>query len=61
MKVTEKYEMTDADKKFECEKVYMGEGTPTTEAFWKIAKDDHPGARWSWSKKMSIWQDRSRC
>ena len=24
MKVTEKYEMTDADKKFECEKVYMG-------------------------------------
>jgi sulfate adenylyltransferase len=45
MKVTEKYEMTDADKKFECEKVYMGEGTPTAEEFWKIAKDDHPGVQ----------------
>jgi sulfate adenylyltransferase len=45
MKVTEKFEMTDADKKFECEKVFMGEGTPTAEAFWKIAKDDHPGVQ----------------
>jgi sulfate adenylyltransferase len=45
MKVSEKYEMTDADKRFECEKVYMGEGTPTTEAFWKIAENDHPGVQ----------------
>jgi len=45
MKVTEKYEMTDADKKFECEKIYMGEGTPTSADFWKIAKDDHPGVQ----------------
>ncbi len=45
MKVTEKYEVTEADKKFECEKVYMGEGTPTAEEFWKIAKDDHPGVQ----------------
>jgi sulfate adenylyltransferase len=45
MKVTEKYEMTEADKKFECEKVYMGEGTPTPKEFWKIAKDDHPGVQ----------------
>ncbi|MGA8181090.1 MAG: sulfate adenylyltransferase [Desulfobacterales bacterium] len=45
MKVAEKYEMTDADKKFECEKVYMGEGTATPEEFWKIAKDDHPGVQ----------------
>ncbi|MBW2099967.1 MAG: sulfate adenylyltransferase, partial [Deltaproteobacteria bacterium] len=45
MKITEKYEMTDADKKFECEKVFMGEGTPTAEEFWKIAKDDHPGVQ----------------
>ncbi len=45
MTVTEKYEMTDADKKYECEKVYMGEGTPTAEEFWKIAKDDHPGVQ----------------
>ncbi len=45
MKVTEKFEMTEADKKWECEKVYMGEGTPTAEEFWKIAKDDHPGVQ----------------
>jgi len=45
MTVTEKYEMTEADKKFECEKVYMGEGTATAEEFWKIAKDDHPGVQ----------------
>jgi sulfate adenylyltransferase len=45
MKVTEKYEMTEADKAFECEKVFMGEGTPTAEAFWKVAKDDHPGVQ----------------
>ncbi|MBW1725168.1 MAG: sulfate adenylyltransferase [Deltaproteobacteria bacterium] len=43
MTVTEKYEMTEADKKFECEKNYMGEGTPTVEEFWKIAGEDHPG------------------
>jgi len=45
MKVTEKYEMTEADKKYECEKIYMGEGTKTAEDFWKIAKDDHPGVQ----------------
>jgi sulfate adenylyltransferase len=45
MKITQKYEMTDADKKFECEKVYMGEGTPSADEFWKIAKDDHPGVQ----------------
>ncbi|WDN89470.1 sulfate adenylyltransferase [Desulfosarcina sp. BuS5] len=45
MKVTEKYEMTEADKKYECEKVYMGEGTPTPKEFWEIAQDDHPGVQ----------------
>ncbi|OEU45442.1 MAG: sulfate adenylyltransferase [Desulfobacterales bacterium S7086C20] len=45
MKVTEKYAMTEADKKFECEKIFMGEGTPTAEEFWKIAKEDHPGVQ----------------
>ena len=45
MKVTEKYELTEAEKKCECEKVFMGEGTPTAEEFWKIAKDDHPGVQ----------------
>ena len=52
MKVTEKYEMTAADKKFECEKVFMGEGTPTLEAFWKIAKDDHPGVQMVMAQKQ---------
>ncbi len=45
MQVTEKYELTEADKTWECEKVYKGEGTPTTEDFWKIAKADHPGVQ----------------
>lgn len=45
MQVTEKFEMTEADKTFECEKCYMGEGTPTAEEFWKIAKEDHPGVK----------------
>jgi len=44
MKVTEKYEMTEADKKWECEKVFMGEGEESVDGnFWKIAPDDHPG------------------
>jgi sulfate adenylyltransferase len=51
MKVTEKYEMTETDKKFECEKVYMGEGTPTAEEFWKIAKEDHPGVQMVMNQK----------
>ena len=45
MKVTEKYAVAEADKIYECEKVFMGEGTPTTEEFWKIAKEDHPGVQ----------------
>lgn len=45
MKVTEKFELTAAEKKFECEKVFMGEGSKTTDDFWKIAKDDHPGVQ----------------
>ncbi|MFW6284477.1 MAG: sulfate adenylyltransferase, partial [Desulfosalsimonas sp.] len=36
MKVTEKFEMTEENKRYECEKVFMGEGTPTPEEFWKI-------------------------
>ncbi|MBL7181267.1 MAG: sulfate adenylyltransferase [Pseudomonadota bacterium] len=51
MKVTEKYEMTEADKKFECEKVFMGEGTPTSADFWKVAKDDHPGVQMVMTQK----------
>jgi len=44
MKVEEKYEMTDADKKWECEKVFMGEGEESVDGkFWEIAPEDHPG------------------
>ena len=45
MKVTEIFEMTAENKKFECEKVFMGEGTPTAEEFWKIASEEHPGVQ----------------
>jgi sulfate adenylyltransferase len=51
MNVTEKYEMTEADKKYECEKVYMGEGTPTPKEFWEIAQDDHPGVQMVMAQK----------
>ena len=44
MKVTEKYEMTEADKKWECEKVYKGKGEESADdKFWEIAPKDHPG------------------
>jgi sulfate adenylyltransferase len=45
MKVTEKFALNADDKKFECEKVFMGEGTPTAAEFWKIAEADHPGVQ----------------
>jgi sulfate adenylyltransferase len=44
MKVTEKYAMTEADKRFECEKVYMGQGDDSVGGkFWEVAPKDHPG------------------
>ena len=44
MLVEEKYEMTDADKKWECEKVFLGEGEESVDGkFWEIAPEDHPG------------------
>jgi sulfate adenylyltransferase len=44
MLVEEKYEMTDADKKWECEKVFMGQGEESVDGkFWEIAPEDHPG------------------
>ncbi|MFZ7126077.1 MAG: sulfate adenylyltransferase [Desulfobacterales bacterium] len=51
MKVTEKYEVTEEEKKWECEKVFMGEGTATPEEFWKIARDDHPGVQMVMAQK----------
>ncbi|PHR29010.1 MAG: sulfate adenylyltransferase [Desulfotalea sp.] len=44
MLVEEKYEMTDADKKWECEKVFLGEGEESVDGkFWELAPKDHPG------------------
>ncbi|WP_136796612.1 MULTISPECIES: sulfate adenylyltransferase [Desulfosediminicola] len=44
MTVNEKFEMTEADKKWECEKVFMGEGEESVDGkFWEIAPEDHPG------------------
>lgn len=52
MKVTEKYEMTEADKKWECEKVFMGEGEDSVDGkFWKVAMDDHPGVQMVMNQK----------
>ncbi len=52
MKVTEKYEMTDADKKWECEKVFKGEGEDSADdKFWKVALEDHPGVQMVMAQK----------
>jgi len=52
MKVTEKAEMTEADKKWECEKVFKGEGEESADdKFWKIAMEDHPGVKMVMAQK----------
>jgi len=44
MLVEEKYEMTADDKKWECEKVFLGEGEESVDGkFWELAPEDHPG------------------
>jgi sulfate adenylyltransferase len=44
MKVTEKFAMTAADKKWECEKVFRGLGEDSVgDKFWQVAEKDHPG------------------
>ncbi|MDR2055327.1 MAG: sulfate adenylyltransferase [Desulfovibrio sp.] len=44
MKVEEIYEMTEADKNWECEKVFKGSG-PDSQKFWEVAPSDHPGVK----------------
>jgi sulfate adenylyltransferase len=52
MKVTEKFEMTEADKKWESELVYKGEGPDSTGGkFMEIALADHPGVQRVMSRK----------
>ncbi|MDR3629413.1 MAG: sulfate adenylyltransferase [Desulfocapsaceae bacterium] len=44
MKVTEKFAMSAADKKWECEKVFRGQGEDSIgDKFWEVAEKDHPG------------------
>lgn len=45
MKVTEKFEMTEENKKWECELVYKGEGEDSQGDFLKTAMEDHPGVQ----------------
>lgn len=46
MKITQKWEKSEDDKKWECETVYKGHGEESADdAFWKIAMEDHPGVQ----------------
>jgi len=52
MKVSEKYELSDADKKWECEKVFKGKGEESADdKFWEIAIKDHPGVQMVMAQK----------
>jgi len=52
MKVEEKFEMTEADKKWECEICYMGEGEDSVDGkFWEVAMEDHPGVQMIMAQK----------
>ncbi|MBU0728802.1 MAG: sulfate adenylyltransferase [Proteobacteria bacterium] len=52
MKVSEKAVMTEADKKWECEKVFKGQGEESADdKFWKIAMEDHPGVQMVMAQK----------
>jgi len=50
--VSEIYEMSEADKKWECEKIFKGEG-PDSEKFWELALSDHPGVKMVMDQKAS--------
>jgi len=46
MKVTEKYALTPAEKKWECEKIFKGNGADSADnKFWEVAEADHPGVK----------------
>lgn len=44
LKVSEFYEMSEADKKWECELIFKGQG-PDSQKFWEVALSDHPGVK----------------
>jgi len=52
MKVTEKFALTPEEKKWECEKIFKGEGEDSADdKFWKIAEEDHPGVKMVMNQK----------
>ena len=52
MKVEEKFEMGEDEKKWECEKVYKGHGEESADdVFWKVAMEDHPGVQMVMARK----------
>ena len=52
MKVAEKFEMSEDNKKWECENVYKGHGEESEDdKFWKIAMEDHPGVQMVMARK----------
>ena len=52
MKITEKFTLTEDEKKWECEKVYKGHGEESADAvFFEKAMKDHPGVQMVMARK----------
>ncbi|UZP68619.1 sulfate adenylyltransferase [Desulfovibrio mangrovi] len=52
MTVTEKFEMSEEDKKWECYQVFKGEGADSADdKFWEVALADHPGVQMVMAQK----------
>ena len=52
MKATEKFALTTDEKKWECEKIFKGEGEDSADAkFWTIAEEEHPGVKMVMTQK----------
>jgi sulfate adenylyltransferase len=52
MKVTEVFELSEAEKKAECEQVYKGAGADSEgDKFWEVAPKDHPGVQMVLARK----------
>jgi sulfate adenylyltransferase len=46
LKISEKFEMSEDEKRWECENVYKGEGEDSRDGrFWEVALEDHPGVQ----------------
>jgi sulfate adenylyltransferase len=52
MKVSEVFELSEAEKKWECEQVYKGAGADSEgDKFWEVAPKDHPGVQMVLARK----------